>query len=332
MVVRCFLRVVVCSVLVVFPAFSGAQAFAAGTLEWARGEGDGGATKATGFFYAAGLKRYVNSFTSYQFPNPFSPQQDPLSRLEFPMDQWFGGLSVGYWAPSWRMSRQGWMNINREGGLKMQDSDWEDPTAPNQKTVFSESRCRLNRGCEVDFAIDTATPLEKLLPVRPIFGYRYDNFTFTTHDGLQTSLDGDSADLPGDGIDFKQTYHQYYVGVVYRSLMDSRGTVAGLPAFDVELQADYAVVAAKNEDLHLLRAGERITVEQTSGHCWHGAVRATAAVSAGVRAGVAFDFKRLLTNGSHQLTNPLFSLDFSFSGSKVWSDQAAISGYLEMRF
>jgi len=35
-----------------------------------------------------GLRKYFNSFTSWQFPN-FQGPQDPLSRLEYPWDQTF---------------------------------------------------------------------------------------------------------------------------------------------------------------------------------------------------------------------------------------------------
>ena len=40
----------------------------------------------------------------------------------------------------------------------------------------------------------------------------------------------------------------------------------------MDVQFDYAVVTAKNEDLHLLRLGDRVTEEETRGHCWHFAV------------------------------------------------------------
>ena len=39
-------------------------------------------------------KRYTGSHTSYEFGNPEPPMQAPLSRLEFPMNAWFGGVAV----------------------------------------------------------------------------------------------------------------------------------------------------------------------------------------------------------------------------------------------
>ncbi len=69
-------------------------------------------------------------------PKPFSPQQDPLSRLEFPIDQWFFGLKQEYTAQNWSCFCQGWINVSeRESDLKMQDSDWDDEFLPSQKTI-----------------------------------------------------------------------------------------------------------------------------------------------------------------------------------------------------
>ncbi len=285
-----------------------------------------------GHYWSLGIKKFINSFTSYQFPNPFTPGQDPLSRLEFPIDQWFMGVRAGHYARWWSLQCQGWLNVSRDGSLKMQDSDWDDETRPQQKTIFSESKCRLNRGVLADVRLSTATPLEKFIDVRPVFGYRYESFFFTTHDGFQAVLGGEVADLPGDGIEFKQSFSHYYLGGICNTRINLAYTTARLPDVDFSCQIDYAFVSAGNEDLHLLRTGERITKEKTKGHCWHVCLRAVGRVSNWVWVGLEGDFKRLLTNGSHQLTNSLFQVDFSFGGSRVWSDQATISLFAEMKF
>lgn len=41
-----------------------------------------------------GVRRYINSFTSYQFPDPQQPGLDPLSRLEWPWEQTFGTVEL----------------------------------------------------------------------------------------------------------------------------------------------------------------------------------------------------------------------------------------------
>ena len=292
-----------------------------------------GTERPRGHYWSIGIKKYINSFTSYQFPNPFAPEQDPLSRLEFPIDQWFMGIRVSYYSRWWSLQGQGWMNASREGSLKMQDSDWDDGAAPSQKTIFSESQCRLNRGVLFDVRLSTATPLEQFINVRPVFGYRSESFFFTTHDGWQAVLGGGAvSDLPGDGIEFTQSFSHYYLGGIFRGHVNFPAAYFSVPEFDLSLQADYAVIRARNEDLHLLRTGERITKEKTMGHCWHACLRIAWRVQDMVWVGFEGDFKRLLTNGSHNLTNALFNIDFSFGGSRVWSDQTTISAFAEIKF
>ena len=216
-----------------------------------------------------GIRKFINSFTSYQFVNPFPPFQDPLSRLEFPIDQWFLGVTAKYEARSWSAQAQGWVNLNRESGLKMQDSDWDDDANPSQKTIFSESASKLNRGFLFDTSLAVSIPWRRLNNVRPVLGYRYQYFSFTTHDGSQAVLGGDVIDLPGDGIDFKQVFNHLYFGGVFNASLELASILNNFPRMDLECQLDYALLSAKNEDFHLLRKGDRVTAESTVGHCWH---------------------------------------------------------------
>jgi hypothetical protein len=271
------------------------------------------------------LRKYVNSFTSYEFPNPFPPNQDPLSRLEFPIDQWFLGLGVDYSAPHWSVAVDGWVNLSRSSDRSMQDSDWDDETMPFQKTIFSESSCRMDRGLMLDLAFTVGKPMGRGFGVRPVFGYRHQYFDFTTHDGVQEDISGNTANLQGDGIEFEQTYHHYFAGAQVGLDLQRLGRVS-LGRLQATCQIDYALVDARNEDLHLLRSGERITIENGSGHCWHFGIAVTSRTSRSIRAGVSIDFMRVITDGSHRLLNSPFSIDFSFDGSKAWSDQ--LSGEL----
>ncbi len=279
-----------------------------------------------------GIKKFINSFTSYQFVNPFPPFQDPLSRLEFPVDQWFLGLTAKYAARSWSVHTEGWVNVNRESGLKMQDSDWDDDANPSQKNIFSESACRLNKGLLFDTYVAVSIPWLRISNVRPLLGYRYQYFYFTTHDGAQVVLGSGAVDLPGDGIDFRQIFNHLYFGGVFNTSLDLGNILNNFPRVDLECQLDYALVSARNEDLHLLRKGERVTAENTTGHCWHFLVSMGLFRAGSLSARVEADFKRLLTDGDHQLRNNFFSLNFSFDGSKVWSDQASISALGQLVF
>jgi hypothetical protein len=277
-----------------------------------------------------GVKKFINSFTSYQFPNPFPPQQDPLSRLEFPIDQWFLGLKGQYRGSWWSLIGEGWINVSRDSAFKMQDSDWDDENNPSQKTIFSESQCRLNRGILLDIATALGNPVPRFLNLRPLVGLRYQYFFFTTHDGYQTALGGFPTDLPGDGIEFKQWYYQIYFGGNFHTFLNLGipGSPLGRPRLD--LQFDYALVRGKNEDLHLLREGRRVTEQITNGHCWHLYTGLSFVSSNRLRARIEVDLKRVLTHGGHLLTNSLFDVNFSFDGSRVWSDQLSISGVFEL--
>jgi hypothetical protein len=289
----------------------------------------------TGLYYSVGFRKYFSSFTSYQFPNPFPPGADPLSRLEFPIDQWFAGLRSGYRTGTWFFDSQTWINASREGRLPMQDSDWDDESFPAQKTIFSESKCRLNRGVLWDMAAGMIIPgevLSNLGSVKGVVGCRYQSFYFTTHDGVQTMFEGDSGELKGDGIDFTQVFYHYYCGVNARTGFDPSRFVSSLPRVIFEVQVDYGLVTAKNQDLHLLREGDRVTTQNTRGHCWHGFVSMEFLALEDMRTLVEVDFKRSATNGSHRLLNGLFDIDFSFDGSRVWSDLASISVTGELRF
>jgi hypothetical protein len=100
----------------------------------------------------------------------------------------------------------------------------------------------------------------------------------------------------------------------------------------LDLQLDYGLVTAANEDLHLLRTGDRVTKENTRGHCWHVSANAGFILRDSIKTRIEADFKRLLTNGSHRLINHPFEIDFSFDGAHVWSDQASISAVGEFSF
>jgi hypothetical protein len=280
--------------------------------------------------YSLGIRKYINSFTSYQFPNPFPPGQDPLSRLEFPIDQWFMGLSAKYDTPWWALTGEIWFNVSRESSQKMQDSDWDDESNPSQKTIFSESDCRLDQATLIDVGLALYPLYAMGSSCRPVMGYRYQKFAFTTHDGEQTVFGDGSMPLPGDGIGFSQKFNHFYFGALLSTVFYLGGCNTSKVTCD--LQGDYALINARNEDLHLLREGNRVTTETTRGHCWHFGASATLADSGPFSAKIEADFKRLMTCGNHELTNDMFSFRFSFDGSTVWSDQAAVTAVGVLRF
>jgi hypothetical protein len=190
----------------------------------------------------------------------------------------------------------------------------------------------MNKGLLVDVSFGLSNPFVTAFDLRPVVGYRYQLFDLTTHDGFQADIQGNTVDLPGDGITFRQIFEHYYFGALFRITPRNRGFF-GLPrGTRISFQVDYALVTAKNEDLHLLRAGERITRENTRGHAWHFALSASLVVSEALRARLEGSFNRIVTDGSHQLSNRWIGIDFSFDGSRVWSDQGSVSAYAELLF
>jgi hypothetical protein len=165
-----------------------------------------------------------------------------------------------------------------------------------------------------------------------VVGYRYQHFHFTTYDGFQAELEGDAGDLPGDGIEFEQTFYHFYFGAKINDRFVLANLSDRLPEIQLLFQIDYASVIAKNEDLHLLRIGDRVTTQNTRGHGWHAAFGAGIEIRDIGMARIEGDFKRIITRGSHRLTNSVFGLDLSFDGSKVWSDQASIAAVAEIAF
>jgi hypothetical protein len=190
----------------------------------------------------------------------------------------------------------------------------------------------LNQGLLFDTYLAVRVPWQRFSNVRPVVGYRYQSFAFTTHDGAQAALGSSVMDLPGDGINFKQIFNHVYFGGVIIATFKAGKIIYDLPQVDLECQVDYALISAKNEDSHLLRAGDRLTAENTRGHCWHVLVSMGLMRRGVLSARIEADFKRLMTDGDHQLSNNLFNLNFSFDGSRVWSDQASVSALGQLVF
>jgi outer membrane protease len=232
---------------------------------------------------------------------------------------------VEYKAPHWSLAFTGKINLSKESAQRMQDSDWEDDTMPFQKTIFSESQCRLDKGVLIDSKLLFHPPYFRTNLLKGVIGYRYQKFQFTTHDGEQMSIHGHIAPLPGDGIEFMQKFlHVYFGGELNFNV--NRLLQRTLPApIKTTIKGDYAIVDALNEDLHLLRLGERITREDTIGHCWRVGLSASTNIGTILSLELDADFKRIITHGDHKLMNAPLGVYFAFNGSEVWSDQLQIS-------
>ncbi|MBI5523681.1 MAG: omptin family outer membrane protease [Desulfarculus sp.] len=303
-------------------------------------------TPEQGFFLSPKLRRLVKSHTSYEFGNPDQPRYNPLSRLEFPLDSWWGGLEVGYGHPrySWRLELM--TNISRDidSGAKFKDSDWERPASPGVLTTYSEGQLRLKPSLTLDGSVDYSLrqhmQLPKGLDLRPVVGLRYQRYTFETYDGVQISrpegqdnwkLDGV---MGGEYIWFRQEYLQPYLGLRLAYGFELPKALAKGRQAEVSLQGDWAYVVGDNRDHHLLR-GDRITQEHTTGDAWHFSLGLKLPLGDLAFLGLSGDYLRIRTTGQHdwypgdQEGGGHESWD---NGVKAWSEQLSLTLFLEIPF
>lgn len=275
------------------------------------------------------VDRFVGSHTSYEFGNPFPPRQAPLSRLEFPLDSWWGGADLRASLPRFSAGVKILTNLSQEADGHMKDSDWDDEEDPGMKTIYSESQCSIKPSyllvADVDLKVSDWLGLPDWFDPRPVVGFRRQDFNFVTHDGTQWDLTGetDPIPLPGDSLRFQQIYSQVFLGL--RAAFDL-GAFAGVRNLTARLQCDWAYVDGHNEDHHLLRAGRRYTYEDTHGDAWHGSFGIEAEPVEHLKIAFEGDFLAISTRGTHRLVNDLFDIDFSWSnGVRAWSDQNRLS-------
>jgi outer membrane protease len=216
----------------------------------------------------------------------------------------------------------------------MRDSDWDNEANLSQKSIYSESNCRLDPSyfleVEGDLKVSDWLSLPSDLDLRPVIGYRWQKFNFVTHDGSQLALGEEPVPLPGNTLKFEQTYKQIFLGV--RGNLDL-GKWGWLGRLTTLLQIDWAYVEGSNQDQHLLRTGNRFTYEDTTGQAWHESIALKAYLAKQVALTLKADFIQIATTGTHRLVNAPLGIDFKFSnGVKVWSDQNSISLMLEYAF
>ncbi len=283
----------------------------------------------------AKVKRLFNSHTTFEFGNPFYPFQAPLSRLEFPLNSWWGGAELRFSTPRFSIGGEVLRNVLGDSDGRMRDTDWDDDTKPALESIYSESRCRMEPSymvrVDADLEVSDWLGLPSWFSLRPVVGFRYQNFHMVAHDGVQYTWDGSGKTyaLQGNALRFKQTYWQYFGGL--RSNIDA-GRYAGISDLKLLMQFDWAYVEGSNEDNHLLRGGNRFTYENTFGYAWHASIGMKKGLSKNLFLGFEAEYLQISTTGSHRLLNEPMGIDFSFShGVKVWSEQTSISLTLEYR-
>ena len=277
----------------------------------------------------AKVKRLFDSHTSYEFGNPFPPYQEPLSRLEFDLDSWWGGVEISRRAALWSLSLEIMRNLTAKVDGQMADSDWTDEESTKVRTIYSESCLDMKPSyavrAEADFSLAPWLGLPAWLDLRPVGGLRWQRLDLMAHDGTQWALESDGSwsamALPGDGLRFKQTYWQYFIGLK----LDWRPLPARHPGLRLGLRGDWAYVDAHNLDHHLLREGNRLTEEKTRGQAWRAALDLEAPLGGNFFLNLELDYLTIETTGNHRLYNDAIGLDFIVNnGVRVWSQQCGV--------
>lgn len=290
--------------------------------QWAPYES--GMTSVYGFRAEPGFRKYFNSFVSYQIPSA-THTVNPLSRLESPLDQCFLGIRLSQEYSTLSFRAEVWAKIQEESNLKFQDSDWGVGGYPqNQKVIFSEAECRLERGLVLDINADWGIASYRGATFRPVFGFRWQDFRFVSHDGYQFSLmPGMTGPLTGDSILNQYKFKHFYLGA--RSFVNLYG-------LGFTLQGDLGRVTADNFDHHFMR-GETGGPMNGRGYSWHLNAGLATSFRSFVNLKLEADFLRLVANDcTLENIEENGSVSGSFGGSKIWSDQQSLSAYAELRF
>lgn len=283
-------------------------------------------------------KTLVNSHTSYEFGNPSPPHQQPLSRLEFPVDSVWGGVEIRKQFSRVSVGAGFLTTLSDQETGRFKDSDWDDDDTPSRLSIYGETSCRLNPSYQVEADVDLQVADLLHLPhgfdLRPVAGFRWQQLALVAHDGTQydyttPGLPPDMQSIVGDSIDFEQNWYQYFLGI---RLGYEWQRLPWLHRLKLQSQLDWSYVAGDNRDYHLLRPGHRITEEQTSGNGWHASLAAIWGITRNVDLGVEADYLRLETSGTHTLRYDFSPAESSSAGVKAWSEQYGITMKAQFRF
>lgn len=292
-----------------------------------------------GLFVSVGVRKYINSFTSYEFRALEAPVLDPISRLEWPWEQVYGVVRVGAGAWNFQLDGEWGGTLVVSSGLKAQDSDWEDLANPGQKTTFSEAEAR-PRGWTLDFSL--SFPVPRIANLRGLVGYRRQQFSFTYTNGIQRSIWDENTQtyvrqpddpLPGANIEFEEVYSHVYAGGVLTVAMNTRGVSTYFPAGAVLLrfQADGGRVSSSDRDHHLVRENQpNLGYIYAMGHSWHVRLGVELRLGDRISLGVEGDFMRVRAEGTYRWKDSVH--DVSWEGGRVWSEQKYISATATLVF
>lgn len=276
------------------------------------------------------------SMTAYEFGTPpgITPAYTPVSRLKFPLNSCWQGLKVGVDRPNWAMHLE-WMMPQQgiQGDLK--DYDWR---LADQKTFtdlgYADERWTEGQMLDLDLELLIwDRPFDWPIQLWPIGGFRWQRFDIMTYDGTQVKYENEWLDppyyMPGNVLSFNQQYYTGYLGGQIRTKFDESSVLAPIT---ITLQGDWGHVEAYNIDHHLLRDGDRYTMERTAGDAWHIAMILEAMLNRRLSVGFQADYTQIFTTGTHRWVNEPLDIDQSWTnGVRVTSHQTWLTAFVRLR-
>lgn len=257
----------------------------------------------------------------------------PLSRLVFPLNSSWHGLKFGLEGPNreihfeWLVPQQG---IDGE----LADYDWDPPNPDGSFTDLGYCKQRWTEGQMLDlgFKLRLSDSLfEMPIEFWPLGGFRWQRFGIMCYDCRQVkdynAWVAEPEVYEGDVIAFNQQYYIGYFGGQLRWQFETQW----LSHIDLRLQGDWGITGGYNEDHHLLREGDRWTMETTYGDSWHVAFTAEARLSKRWSLGFQADYLKIDTRGNHRWVNIPEGVDCTWSdGVKVSSEQTWLTVFLRL--
>lgn len=253
----------------------------------------------------------------------------PLSRLDFPINSSWHGLQIGIDEPTWGAHFE-WMMAQPDIQGQLADYDWRTAGSDENYTDLGYAEQKFSDGQMIDFGMDfQLTQCMFNLPVEvwPMAGFRWQRLNIEAFDGIQVKyrnhwLNPPDA-FPGDVLTFSQQFYTGYFGGQFRTKVRS---------VRLTFQADWGPTWAYNIDHHLLREGDRYTMESTQGNTWHIGLTAELPLTDYVRCGFQFDHMEIRTTGTHHLQNLPLGENLSWdNGVSVSSNQTSIMAYIRVR-
>jgi hypothetical protein len=275
-----------------------------------------------------------NSYTSYEFGTPDPPPTGwtPLSRLAFPLDSTWHGVQVELQKPTWDVRCE---LLFPQHGIhgNLADYDWQNPGETFTDLGYAQQRWTDGQMLDLSLEFEAlGHPWGLPLEVWPVLGFRWQRFDLMCSDAVQVKADDQWLDppfsYPGDVLSFNQQYYMAYFGGQIRERLE----IGRLPPIALTFQADGGFTEAYNIDHHLIREGDRYTMERTHGGSWHVAIISEALISRHFSVGFQADFLEIRTSGTHRLVNAPLDTDVSWdNGVAVSSNQTWLTAFLRLR-